>query len=1026
LISTGGIMKTIKIWLMITLLISFASISNGQLLQTGSVKGVITDVEKAPIPGASITVTGPALIGSVTDISRADGAYRCLGLPPGTYTVSAELAGFQTIKREGIVVNVGVTVTINFELKPSAVKEEITVVAPTPTVDLQSTKISTSVTGDFIQNLPVSRDLTTIVNAMPSVVARRSYTIRAHSSISGGGYVSQAVQVDGVTVNDPSMNEMLIDVQYDSMEEVEIAAGGLPAQIGNTSGAFVNIVTKSGGNDFHGQVQTYYTNEHIVNIPIPDFQINAMGVVKPPSPILDSNTSGNLGGPILKDKLWFYSSVAFRKEKEHGTFIPAVIQGKQYNSYDFSYRRWEGLFKLTSQISKSLRFFVMFVGSDLNEPYWGSLPTWTSDAIVGQIFRRYAATANLSWQWGSNTILDFRAGYAALDYPIPMQPGTENSPTFADYYTGYQWGAGDFNHHIWRPTSQASILLTHFKDDFLGGDHEFKAGVEFKTAEDKWDWTRGGDQITEWAFYNGNPYYYRGLLGLTGPSPIYGDGLLSFAPCGPKEGDTYAEAKQIMFGAFVQDSWTIKQRLTLNLGVRVDAYRGNIPAITKNASSPLAVAIGAYYFAPLYGINPFDKFSTPEWKNPMGPTSVSPRIGLSYDPFGDGKTALKASYSRYTENILPGYFEIAEPFFPTSFTFDWFDLNNNGVPDAPPIDKYNLHPADVRGYSPSYYMQKIAPGTKAPLWQELIVGVQRELVQNFKIGLQFVYKKLSNYLASDVLYDPESKRFLYTYALASDFWAPFTTTVPATGSFSEKTLTMYFPKNNHPDWFTVIANVPEGYMKYQALELTLNKRMTKGWQLGGSVTISKAYGTMGDQRTAFTGNDGRTPITPDYWVNKDGRKEIDRPLVIKLYGTFSLPLGFLFSYNYRYEPGIPFGRTVTVYPPEQWAAANNVRLEPYTVYVDSVGFGRNPSLSLLDVRLEKRFDLTKNHNIGIFVDVLNLLGSYNVYVGNNPGGTWQPADENTNIGVYTTSYWFGKVTGIDGARILKVSIRYTF
>lgn len=1013
-----------KLFPIILIVFCFSVFHNlsAQQLATGSIKGKITDPDGVPLPGVSITVTSPSLIGSVTGVTNADGDFRAPGLPPGRYKVMAELDGFKTVIREGVIVHVGMVIAIDLLMEPSPLQEQVTVIAPSPVVDTQSTKLSTTVTTDVLANLPVSRDFSLLVNAMPGVLPKRSGLVRAHSSIHGGGAVSHIVDVDGVTVNDPAMHEMFTDIQYDSVEEIEITGGGLPAQVGHTSGSFINIVTKSGGNDFHGMFQTFLTTEDMVGIPIPDYEIKALGVSKPQAPIIDLKTSGNFGGPIIRDKLWFYSSLEYKKSKENGQFAPTVILGKQYDTYDFSIRQWEGFFKLTSQISPSMRFFAMFSLVDRNLPYTGTYTTRTAEAVQSYIFHRYTGTGNLSWHLGTNTMLDAKVGLSILDFPIPMQEGVENNPRYIDGFTGYQWGSAYRTEYVYRRTTQASAQLTHFIDNFIGGDHEFKAGLQYRTGMDRWDSWKGGNQISEWSYYNGNPYYYRGLYGLDGPHPVYGDGRLSFLPCGSEKGSSYVQGNGINFGAFIQDSWTIKDRLSLNLGVRFDVFSGSVPKITKTSSSDLPRLIGEYYFAPEYGINPFDTIVTNEWKNPLGrPTSISPRIGLSYDLFGNDKTALKASYSIYHEEILVSFFENVSPFYLRAVTYDWWDLNNNGAPDAPPEDKYNPHPSSVIQFSESYYKQKIYKDIDPPRWQELIFGIQHELVEDFNIGLQYIDKTLTNELSS-LLFDVDNQRFLYTYELASEYWVPFTTTVPALGTFPEKKLTLYYPKNNHPDWFSVLANVPDAKMRYQAFELTFNKRMSRGWQLGGSVVLSKAKGTIGDNRYAFSYGE----ITPNYWVNRDGKKALDRPLMIKIYGTFSLPLDFLASFYYLYDSSSPFGRTVTVYPPEEWASANNVRNVGYNVYVEPVGFGRDPSYSTLDIRLEKKFNLGKYGELGIFMDLLNALSHRNVFVGTDPGGTWTPVAENTNVGTYTPSYWFGRPNGIEGARILQVSIRYSF
>jgi len=264
--------------------------------QSGVIRGTVTDSEGNPLPGMTITGTSPSQLGAVSDVTNEQGGFRLSNLAPGTYVLTAEMQGFKTLKREGVIVQVGQIITINLQTEPSAINEEVTITASAPTVDVQSTKVGGVVTGDMIQRLPLNRDLTTIFNTVPGA----SGTIVVYSgSIHGGASSTTAFEVDGVNANEVTHNGLSQAPQFDTMEEIEISTGGLPAQVGNTGGSFVNIVTKSGGNSFNGQLQTYYTNEHLNEVLFPAEQLKAMGMGKPGAPKFDLDVSGVLGGPII-------------------------------------------------------------------------------------------------------------------------------------------------------------------------------------------------------------------------------------------------------------------------------------------------------------------------------------------------------------------------------------------------------------------------------------------------------------------------------------------------------------------------------------------------------------------------------------------------------------------------------------------------------------------------------------------------------------------------------------------------------
>jgi len=181
---------------------------------------------------------------------------------------------------------------------------------------------------------------------------------------------------------------------------------------------------------------------------------------------------------------------------------------------------------------------------------------------------------------------------------------------------------------------------------------------------------------------------------------------------------------------------------------------------------------------------------------------------------------------------------------------------------------------------------------------------------------------------------------------------------------------------------------------------------------------------------SYTDIHGYTSAANDanWFVYGDGRTYDDRPLVIKLFGSFNIPYGFVASFNYRFSSGTPWARGVTVVPPEDWAAANNVNIyNTYYVSLEPVGTRRYYSYNILDARLEKIFSLKKYGRVGLFVDIFNLLGQHYININQNPGGTWMPVDNNSGVGTYNMSGTFKKITSISNlTRTLRFSVRYSF
>jgi len=1007
-------MKKTKIFLAVLIFaLSFSMLDAQIARQTGTIKGTVSDNEGTPLPGVSVTTTSPALIGSISDLTDNNGNFRLVALPSGTYLVVCELAGFKTTRQEGIVVRTGMTVSITLSIEPSDIQEEVTVTAPSPTVDVQSTKTAIILDSEVLQRLPLNRNIDDALSVAPGVVGKIGYQ---SGTVHGVDAWNHVFELDGVNTNSPTHNSQLVFVHYDAIEEVEVAIGGLPAYVGAGGGSFFNIVTKSGGNELHGQVQAYYTREDLAQVLFPDEQLNAMGIGKPTFAIFDWDVSGSLGGPIIKDKIWFFLDLGRLSKEDYGRFIPTTILGQSYDVFNLPHQRWQGMAKVTAQFSKNLRFFTMFHGElEDREVYdwWATRNTYEATFAQDNNYR-IATVANLSWIPSANTIVDFKAGLARRYFPIWYRDGNTGAACYRDRYTGYIWNAPtNWASTIVRQSRQASTRLTHFQDDFLGGDHELSAGIEWQWGEDDWAWFRQTPLNIYW--YNENIYYYRGLYGLDGPHPTYGDGWIGGPACGPEDGDSATNGSEHRYGAYIQDSMTIKNRLTINFGVRFDTYTGYMPEDTKKATTGILNEIGDSILTPRFGLNTFDAYSFPGNDDAMGWTSISPRFGVSYDLFGNGKTSLKVSLSQYAEAMPVMFFNNRlSPFSPQHFDFYWWDLNNNQQVDSPGIDSYTYKSGDVKFMDAAYNKLGLGTDIVAPKYNEITASIDHELLRDLRVTLQYIYKNKVDMLGS-VLWDPDTQRYWYQYEKASDWWIPFSTVIPAYDEFEEQSVTLYFPSNDSPygNQFNQFINVPEAKRKYSALELTFDKRYSNGWSLGGSFVFS-SYKGMEPNNNA------------NEWVNNYGQLPQDIPLMIKIYGSFNVPLGFVTSFYYTHFEGTPYTRTVTVYPPSDWAAANNAGTWAQSVNVEAPGDRREQSTDNVDFRLEKEFRLPMG-KVGMFLDVFNLLGNRYTFLGLNPGGNWRPAAPGTAAGgTFSASGNYGRLSGIQGTRTFKFSLRFTF
>lgn len=622
---------------------------------------------------------------------------------------------------------------------------------------------------------------------------------------------------------------------WDMVEEAEIVTAGATAQYYGSASGLTNIVTKSGGNKFSGEASFYYTNKSLSQIHLPNPDLQALNLAKPSIPVFAIDTSLAVGGPIIKDKIWFMSEFRYLNSKRTGDFRPAVINGKRYDNYDMPFPSYVDFLNFAAQLTKNIRASAMGHFSMQDVPYYYS-GWYLSDEA-----NKHNKPICLNY---SSTILDLRARGLYFKWSgVNTKEADPNGPHFIDDYTGCVWGNTGPDEYTYKLKFNVSLTLTKFMDDFLGGgSHEFKAGLEWE--RNRGDWAFYMNQPLFWYYYDGNLYYYSAQNGGV-TEPAYGDGLLEYLTIGTTSGSGAEIGIISRIGGFIQDSFTLK-RLTINLGLWADHLTAWSPGRTKGAATdPVALAIGATDFEPTYTINPYDEISYDTWENafPYG-TFLSPRVGLTYDLFGNGKTALKASFFRQQEGFPTATFSGMYPLTWRSFTWNWWDLNDNGVPDIPGVDKYQEAYDDTPlAMISKAYLDAIDPNVKVPYVNDITVGIDYELVKDLRIGARYLHKDRRRVLGS-VLYDKESGRYCYTHDLAPEWWIPFTTTIPDCGDYPAQQVTMCFLSNDAPAQERRLTNIPEGRMKYHSFEVSFDKRMSNGWQLGGSINLSKSTGNF--------------------------------------------------------------------------------------------------------------------------------------------------------------------------------------
>lgn len=994
--------------------------------QTGSIRGTVIDQEGAPLPGATVTVSGATLLGSLTYVTSEAGNFRFPALPPGTYRLTAEMPGFKAVTLEGIDVHVGKTSSVEIKLEPAALEEEVTVTAEAPVVDTTSSKVSVNYTADLIQNIPIGRNVNALVNTAPGVISDVGAYSTSRFSSHGSSVRGNSHAFDGFLVEDPLVGGLLVPVNFDTFEEVEVELTAHPAEVGQAHGSYVNVVTKSGGNNLSGLAQVYYTSKDMVDKNFNEDQIRTFSAIAPKGPtgeplitptktVSDLDLSLNLGGPILKDRLWFFA--AFR-------YFDATLNYTGFNDpvkrtpLDQETTNWNFQGKLTSQLHPNHRLTLNWYRSGGKALYHaGYVSPYTLPEAVPELPGLGTSTLYAVWNGiiNQNTFFDLRVGYLDSWYPIrfpseeklgPNLPGMMFGVQHVDLISGFTYGAPVCNQNYDRERLEFLGSLTRFADNLIGGSHEFKLGFEFELAKCKLEhWFPYEPSV--YSVYTANYRYMLTALGL----PF---GMLFPLAIGSKEGDSQENDYIYRWSAYLQDSFTVTKKLTINAGIRWDYYRPTIPA-QKNTGNPFwhniiqnGMVLWLIPYQPQYfGPKEYEKIpGVVNW------STFSPRLGLTYDPFGDGKTSLKASYSKYYEPFSGQISGLINPNYWHGMLFYWYDLNRNNWPDLADFFiagyQYGRIEDPVTGLPDvdTFYDKNIRP-TYA---HEVTVGVEREIFPNFSLGLNYIKKW--------------SRDIIEMYnRIEGTIYTQDTMREPGPdgifGTSDDISFPVYVGSGNAPvGWLTNIDGKngkPLAERKYEGVELIINKKLSHKWQLFGSVVLSKSTGNIGQSYLAsYYGTE--VFMDPNYQVNRYGRLDLDRPLVIKLAGTYMVPYGINFSFYFTHYSGLPYNRNVRVYGLAPWASSATV------IATNPPGTYRRPSRDNLDLRVEKSFRLGPG-SLGLFLDIFNALNSgYFDYNSDYAGDMYYGVP-----GVFIPNRrYLNEITGLSSPRVLKISIRYSF
>ncbi len=573
--------------------------------ETGDLRGQVEDQDGLPVPNAKIRVEGASIAGSVEAVTDDEGRFSLLGLPTGRHTLTAEMGGFKATQIT-VTVRLDESAFIPVVLAAAGAAVEIVVEAALPVIDTTRSAISTELTAEQLANLPTGRSYQDAVNMIPGVYGRVDTQDggggSGNPSVRGEGSYGNNYFVDGISTRDPATKTFGANVNFDAIQSMQIYTDGAPAEFGEFTGMLVNVETKDGGDEHHGSAAYYLSTPATGGTYLLLDTETGEEVATDKREFLNHEVSLTLGGPIVKEKLWYFGSLDL-------SAADAVTEGVEYATNSITPA---GFLKFTWFATPDLSFAYQ-AGGDLSVSNNAN-----ADALVDE-----SATSDRR-DWGMSQILttryrpdakgevEFKLATNTINIDVVPASGDEDAPQIFDAETGiYYNNHSDFDYNSrWR--SGGSLKVTRLAKGF-GGEHKIKFGTEafYLTESRELVFTGPGDGVSYTAAPDAG-------FPCTDPATDPSDCLnYTERTANPAIGHT-----GITTGTFLQDDWRPIETLTFNVGVRVDTES-------------------------LYGTKNEDTPDDPGGELAFTGIMPAPRLGMAWDVTGDSKTLFSVNAGRY-------------------------------------------------------------------------------------------------------------------------------------------------------------------------------------------------------------------------------------------------------------------------------------------------------------------------------------------------------------------------------------------
>ena len=888
-----------------------------QTTNRSGIEGKVTDDSGAVLPGVTVQITSVALLGGEqVAITDAEGRYRFAALPAGVYALVYELAGFQTLKREAVRLEAGFLATIDVRLAVGGVVETLVVKGESPVVDVRTTAVATNFDRDALENLPTSRTMwqvlqmspgMRITSASPDVGGNTVGSQQTYANYGSRGTGGVRPTLDGVDTRETE-NSAGFYYDYGAFEEVQIKAMGNDAEVSVSGTNFVGIL-KSGGNAFHGSAFYAWETPRLQSDNLTD-TLRKQGITEgnPLKQYYDFNA--DLGGRLIRDKLWFYAG-ARRQRIRTGLIGYSRTAGpdRMYGTADDEPGEYDvGLTnvttKLTSQIATRHRFTGFVQVQTKDQPEREGSAYRPAESTRHQLFKPRAGKIEWTFSPTNRSLINVFVGrwYYNTGFEVyTSDPARLDTVTLRN--TGaYKTTTRTEPTESFRGRWQYNAAYSNYKPDLPGGSHDFKVGSEITTERRTSAALSLGGKDYLLRFQNGTPFdvwlYSVPFNGLNDMN------VQSF---------------------YAKDVWTIRDRLTMNLGVRWERYHLYLPAQSRPA--------GAFFPAA-----DFPRTEIRDWRG------LVPRAGVSYSMTKDARNVVKATYGRFNWVLDAGTGELYNPNGLNTTAYRWNDWNGNRDYDAGELGAFV---SSAGGLSTI-----VNRSVEQPKVDELTASYERQIMSDFSARVSYVYKKERNQI-----------QFVQVNRPFSAFTIPITTTDPGpdgvVGTSDDGGPVTYY--DYAPAFRGALfeqraeRNTPANDNTFHNIEVGGQKRLSNGWQL-----VTSFLATRRDVwRSGIPQNPNDASFYPkdQYWE-----------WAFKLSGSYLLPYDVNVAAMFTSQSGEPLARDVRFTTGLRQLSNLVLRMEP-------LGARRLPAQHLLNFRLEKRQRLARYGQASFQFDLFNMLNT---------------------------------------------------